>query len=197
MTTESRPRRAPGDGPRRKQEIFDATLRALARDGFENMTIEGIAEHSGVNKTTIYRWWPSKSALLGAALIDAPLLELAIPDTGDLRSDLEQLVNSVIGLLTEQPAGAVARAALGAAVGDPELATHIRAFFADRLAREQSVIDRAVARGELPSGTDTMLLMDLLAGAVWLRVVFRREPLGEDFAGRTVAAVLDGVGAAA
>ncbi|MEU5951251.1 TetR/AcrR family transcriptional regulator [Streptomyces sp. NPDC047525] len=193
MTTLHRPRPAPGGGPRRKQQIFDATLRALARDGFESMTIEGIAEESGVNKTTIYRWWPSKSALLGAALIDAPLLELPIPDTGHLRGDLEHLVDSLVRLLTTQPSGSVAQAVLGAAVGDPGLATYAQGFFADRLAREQSVIDRAVARGELPPGTDTMLLMDLLAGAVWLRVVFRRLPLDEDFARRTVAVVLDGV----
>ncbi|WP_371525661.1 TetR/AcrR family transcriptional regulator [Streptomyces sp. NBC_01283] len=193
MTTNDRPQATRGGGPRRKQQIFDATLKALARDGFESMTIEGIAEESGVNKTTIYRWWPSKSALVGAALIDAPLMDLPMADTGHLRGDLEHLVDGLVRLLTTQPSGAVARSVLGAAVGDPGLATYIQGFFADRLTREQSLIDRAVARGELPPGTDTMLLMDLLAGAVWLRVVFRRRPLDDDFARRTVAAVLDGV----
>ncbi|MEU6002594.1 TetR/AcrR family transcriptional regulator [Streptomyces sp. NPDC047197] len=193
MTTNHRPQPAPSGGPRRKRQIFDATLRALARDGFESMTIEGIAEESGVNKTTVYRWWPSKSALLGAALIDAPLLELPIPDTGELRGDLEHLVDSLVRLLTTEPSGAVAQAVLGAAVGDPGLAAYTQGFFADRLTREQSVVDRAIARGELPADTDTMLLMDLLAGAVWLRAVFRRLPLDEDFARHAVAAVLDGV----
>ncbi|MFD4483044.1 TetR/AcrR family transcriptional regulator [Streptomyces sp. NPDC058471] len=193
MTTNDRPQTARSGGPRRKQQIFDATLKALARDGFESMTIEGIAEESGVNKTTIYRWWPSKSALLGAALIDAPLMDLPMADTGHLRGDLEHLVDGLVRLLTTHPSGAVARSVLGAAVSDPGLATYIQGFFADRLAREQSLIDRAVARGELPPGTDTMLLMDLLAGAVWLRAVFRRQPLDDDFARRTVATVLDGV----
>lgn len=193
MTTHHRPKPTRGDGPRRKPQIFDATLKALARDGFESMTIEGIAEESGVNKTTIYRWWPSKSALLGAALIDAPLLDLPIPDTGHLRGDLEHLVDSLVRLLTAQPSGAVACSTLGAAVSDPGLAAYIQGFFADRLAREQSVIDRAVERGELPPDTDTMTLMDLLVGAVWLRAVFRRLPVDDDFARRTVSTVLDGV----
>ncbi|MEV2251514.1 TetR/AcrR family transcriptional regulator [Streptomyces sp. NPDC050147] len=193
MTTHHRAEPARGEGPRRRRQIFDATLEALARDGFESMTIEGIAEKSGVNKTTIYRWWPSKSALLGAALIDAPLLDLPMPDTGHLRGDLEHLVDGLVRLLTTQPSGAVAQSVLGAAVGDPGLATYIQGFFADRLAREQVVIDRAVARGELPPDTDTMTLMDLLAGAVWLRAVFRRLPLDDDFARRTVSTVLDGV----
>ncbi|MFI6380980.1 TetR-like C-terminal domain-containing protein [Streptomyces sp. NPDC050658] len=95
--------------------------------------------------------------------------------------------------MTDEPSGAVARAVLGAALGDAGLASYIRDFFADRLAREQTVVDRAVERGELPPESDTMLLMDLLAGAVSLRAVFRRMPPDEGFARRTVAAVLDGV----
>ncbi|MFI6516916.1 TetR/AcrR family transcriptional regulator [Spirillospora sp. NPDC050679] len=182
-------------GPRRKRQIFDATLRALARDGYEAMTVEGIAEDSGVNKTTIYRWWPSKSALLGAALIDAPLLDLPVPDTGTLRGDLEAVTGTLVGLLTGEPSGAVACAALGAAVGDPGLAAQFRDFFVERLARERPVVDRAVERGELPPGTDPMLLMDLLAGAVWVRAVFRGLPVDDGFARQAVAAVLDGVAA--
>lgn len=179
-------------GPRRRREIFDTALCDLARLGFDGMTIEGVAERAGVNKTTIYRWWPSKAALLGAALVDAPLLDLPMPDTGTLRGDLTALVDGLVRLVTADEAGGAARAALAAAVGNPELAAHFRAFFADRLTREQAVVDRAVRRGELPSGADTLLLMDLLAGAVWMRAAFRDEPLPPGFAARAVAAVLDG-----
>ncbi|RFU36498.1 TetR/AcrR family transcriptional regulator [Actinomadura logoneensis] len=213
-------------GPRRRREIFDAALRDLAALGFDRMTIEGVAERAGVNKTTIYRWWPSKAALLGAALVDAPLLDLPMPDTGTLRGDLTALVDglirlvaggtatgasedetdgegggdAVVGAASGDASGAVggeaggaARAALAAAVGNPELAAHFRAFFADRLAREQAIVDRAVRRGELRPGADTMLLMDLLAGAVWTRAAFRGEPVPPDFAARAVSAVLDGL----
>ncbi|GAA3132018.1 helix-turn-helix domain-containing protein [Nonomuraea salmonea] len=51
--------------PRKQREIFDATLRLVAERGYDGLTVEGVAERSGVNKTTIYRWWPSKAALLG------------------------------------------------------------------------------------------------------------------------------------
>ncbi|MGK5559138.1 TetR/AcrR family transcriptional regulator, partial [Actinomadura kijaniata] len=61
-------------GPRRAQQIFDATLELLAAHGYRGLTVEGVAERAGVNKTTLYRWWPSKAALLGAALTHgAPL----------------------------------------------------------------------------------------------------------------------------
>ncbi|MCR8575661.1 TetR/AcrR family transcriptional regulator [Streptomyces sp. Isolate_219] len=179
-------------GPRKAQEIFDATLDLLAEKGYERLTIEGVAQRSGVNKTTIYRWWPSKGALLGAALIGARQLDFTPPDTGSLAGDLEALLRTVVTLLTTRPSSDIAVSVLGAATQSPELAVHIREFFADRIALEQPVFDRALARGELASGTDTMLLVDLLAGAAWVRVVLRQLPLDKDFVSRAVVTVLNG-----
>ncbi|MCZ1012469.1 TetR/AcrR family transcriptional regulator [Streptomyces lydicus] len=181
-----------GGGPRKAQEIFDATLDLLAEKGYEGLTIEGVAQRSGVNKTTLYRWWPSKGALLGAALVGARQLELTPPDTGSLEGDLEALLGAMTTLLTARPASDIAVAALGAVTHSPELASHVKDFFADRIAREQVVFDRAVARGEITADTDPMLLMDLLAGAAWVRIVLRRLPLEKDFVARTVRTVLNG-----
>ncbi|MCK2220993.1 TetR/AcrR family transcriptional regulator [Actinomadura sp. ATCC 31491] len=177
--------------PRKQQEIFDATLRLVAEKGYDGLTVEGVAERSGVNKTTIYRWWPSKAALLGAALVEADVLGFDPPDTGSLRGDLVALVEGMIRLLTEEPSADIAVAALGAAVRHPEL--DARRFFADRFAREREIFDRAVARGELAASADPMLVVDLLAGAVWLRVVFRGLPAPDGFADAAVSALLDGV----
>ncbi|WP_331766185.1 TetR/AcrR family transcriptional regulator [Embleya sp. NBC_00896] len=191
MSNEQRGARR-NDGPRKSQEIFDATLDLLADNGYEGLTIEGVAERSGVNKTTIYRWWPSKGALLGAALTGARRLDFALPDTGSLQGDLEALLAGMLTLLTTPPTADIATAALGAVTHSPELADHARDFFADRLAREQPVFDRAVARGELAPDADPMLLVDLLAGAAWFRIVFRQLPVEEDFVARTVNVVLNG-----
>jgi AcrR family transcriptional regulator len=145
-----------------------------------------------VNKTTIYRWWKSKGALVGAALVGSRRLELALPDTGSLRGDLVGLLRTVLALLTEPPTGRVAVAALGAATHSDELAGYVRGFFADRLARERPLFARAVERGELPADADPMLLVDLLIGAAWLRVVFRSEHPPADFVDRVVDTVLHG-----
>ncbi|GAA2641663.1 TetR/AcrR family transcriptional regulator [Nonomuraea recticatena] len=177
--------------PRKQQEIFDATLALLARRGYESLTIEGVAELSGVNKTTIYRWWPSKPALLAAALMEADALAFDPPDTGTLRGDLEALVEGVIALLTSPPSSDIAVAALGAAVHHPEL--NIGAFFADRFAREQEIFERARVRGEPAATADPLMVLDLLAGAVWVRAIFRGLPVEAGFARRAVSAVLDGV----
>ena len=176
--------------PRKQQEIFDATLRLVTERGYDGLTIEGVAERSGVNKTTIYRWWPSKPALLGAALVEADMLGFDPPDTGSLRGDLVAVVEGIRRLLTQSPGKDVAVAALGAAVHHPEL--DVRRFFADRMAREQEIFQRAVRRGELDDTADPMLIIDLLAGAVWIRAIFRGMPLEDDFAQKAVSAVLDG-----
>lgn len=182
----------PSGGPRKAPEIFDATLELLAEKGYDGLTVEGVAQRSGVNKTTLYRWWPSKGALLGAALTGARQLDLAPPDTGSLRGDLEALLRTVVTLLTAPPASDIAVSALGAVTHSPELAVHVRDFFADRIARERPLFDRAVARGELAADTEPMLLVDLLAGAAWLRVVLRQLPIEEDFVSRAVNTVLNG-----
>ncbi|MEV0203028.1 TetR/AcrR family transcriptional regulator [Nonomuraea sp. NPDC050691] len=179
--------------PRKQQEIFDATLRLVAERGYDGLTVEGVAERSGVNKTTIYRWWPSKAALLGAALVEADVLGFDPPDTGSLRGDLVALVEGMAALLTRPPARDIALAALAAAVRHPELDG--RRFFADRFARERPVFERAVRRGELSRTADPMLVVDLLAGAVWVRAVFRGQPATGGFAEEAVSAVLDGLAA--
>jgi AcrR family transcriptional regulator len=178
--------------PRKQQEILGTTLDLLAEKGYEGLTVEGVAERSGVNKTTVYRWWPSKAALLADALVQARALDFAAPDTGSLQGDLEQLASSIAHLLTRPPSADIAVAALAAAAHRPELAATVQRFFADRFARERPIFDRAVARGELSPAADPMTIVDLLAGAIWLRAVFRGQPVDDAFLRGAVATVLRG-----
>ncbi|NUO57358.1 MAG: TetR/AcrR family transcriptional regulator [Hamadaea sp.] len=178
--------------PRKQQHILDTTLALLAERGYDRLTIESVAERSGVNKTTLYRWWPSKPALLADALIQARALDFGVPDTGSLEGDLLGLAEAIAALLTTPPTAGIAVAALAASAQHPELATSVRAFFADRIARERPVFDRAVARGELRPDADPMTIVDLVAGAVWLRAVFRGQPVDEAFLRDVVRLALHG-----
>ncbi|WP_335939459.1 TetR-like C-terminal domain-containing protein [Streptomyces sp. PTD5-9] len=126
-----------------------------------------------------------------AALIHARVLDVDIPDTGGLRGDLVALTEQIVALLTGPRTEPVARALLsGTGLPDDELGSLTRDFFADRFSREQPVFARAAARGELPEHIDPMLLLDLLAGAVWVRVLLRRETPPPGFAREIVDAVL-------
>lgn len=181
--------RATGRGPRAAERIYEATLELLTERGYQGLTVEAVAERAGVNKTTIYRWWPSKGPLLRSALLHSRVLDVEVPDTGSLRGDLVALAGQMVRLVSQERTGAVARAMLSGG-GQGELALVARDFFADRLGRERPLFARAVTRGELAADADPVLLMDLVAGAVWMRVLLRQLPVEEGFAESVVDAVL-------
>jgi AcrR family transcriptional regulator len=179
--------------PRRASEIADATLALLVERGYDDLTIEGVADRAGVNKTTIYRWWPSKAELVGAAVQRSRLLEFTPPDTGSLRGDLRAWASHVAGLLTNSPTAEIAQALL-CGVRGRELAGPVAPYFAQRHADAGTVLSRAVARGELPAGRiDPVALLDWLNGALWMRGVIRGAPIGADFLDATVDTLLAGL----
>ncbi|WP_191256747.1 TetR/AcrR family transcriptional regulator [Amycolatopsis oliviviridis] len=181
------------NGPRKAEAIFAATLELLAEHGYDKLAIEAVAARSGVNKTTLYRWWPSKDALLAAALRDSGLFALDVPDTGSLRGDLLAVSAHILRLLTSEQTSPAVVATLTAGPRRPELGEVARSFFADRMAREEPIFARATARGELRDGVDPVLVMDLLAGAIWFRLLLRGGEAGPEFLEDAVDAVLDGV----
>ncbi|MGH4033575.1 TetR/AcrR family transcriptional regulator [Actinomycetota bacterium Odt1-20B] len=185
--------RTAGTGPRAAERIHEATLELLIERGYQRLTVEAVAQKAGVNKTTIYRWWPSKGPLLRAALLHSQVLDIDIPDTGDLRGDLIALAGQMTRLVSGERTGPVARAMLSGG-GQDELAFLARDFFADRLERERPLFTRAVARGELSADTDPALLVDLIAGAVWMRILLRQLPAEEGFVESVVDAVLQPTG---
>ncbi len=162
-------------GPRRARAIFDAALSLLAERGYHGLTMEAVASRARVNKTTLYRWWPSKDALLAAALTESDALALSVPDTGSLRGDLRALAGRIAELLTDPTTAPIAEALVSAGTGRPELAAVARAFFSDRLVRERPIFERASQRGESLADIDLRTVMDLVAGAIWFRVFVRGE----------------------
>lgn len=181
-----------GKGPRDAAAIYRATVDLLVLRGYDGLTIEGVAAHSHVNKTTIYRWWPSKDALLAAALEETNILELTVGDTGSLRGDLIGVVDQVVTMLTAEPGGQIARAALGG-LDRPGLSFWVRMFCEKRAKQEAPIFERAVRRGELPAGVDSTMVVDLLAGAIWFRMLVRQEPMPEGYTEALVDAVLTGL----
>src|SRR5689334_1857024 len=80
-------------GDRLVAQVLEATLVELSRSGLENISVECIADRARVNKTTIYRRWPTPEKLVHAALLRVASEGIAVPDTGSLRADLSKLVD--------------------------------------------------------------------------------------------------------
>ncbi|MFC0008030.1 TetR/AcrR family transcriptional regulator [Micromonospora siamensis] len=179
-------------GPRGAEAIHAAVLALLAEDGYVGLTVEGVARRSGVNKTTLYRWWPSKPSLVAATFRHAIARSLPVPDTGTLRADLVALVRSKAAFFADGP-GRLAADVLAHTGADTELARLADELLGEHCAHVAEVTGRARARGELTGPVDDLLLADLLLGPVWLRAVVTRRPLSGADAEALVDTLLAGL----
>lgn len=160
--------------------ILSATLELLDEVGYTSMTIEGIAARAGVGKTTIYRWWSSKGALLGEALVSR-LSKGPEAETGDLRSDLIRTIQVTVENYTGDAAKIVLVAFAAHVERDAHLLESFRTnFLAERRRHGHELLERAVARGALPADTDVNLLMDIWAGTIFYRSLITGEALEPD-----------------
>ena len=160
-------------------KVLEATLAQLAKVGFERLSIPGVAEFAGVNKTSIYRRWPGKHELVRDALGAAMSHAEQSPDTGDLRADLLSLAAAVAAFTQSRVGTAVIRILL-AEGGNPALRAIAQAAYGDAARHAPwMLLARAVERGELKKDLDPSLLLFTIAGAIVHRVfVEQREATG-------------------
>ncbi|HWL59720.1 MAG TPA: TetR/AcrR family transcriptional regulator [Microbacteriaceae bacterium] len=184
------PRRGPARSEAARVAILESTARLVAERGYEDLTIEGIAADAGVGKQTIYRWWGSKAALVANCLFEGRLLpaEFLPPDTGDLRADLADWLETVLEHVAAPETATLFRSLAAAAAVDESIGRGLGEVLAagDTLTGR---LARAIAAGDLPPDTSPKLVVDALVGVVVLRVI-TRGPVEPGLPGRLVAAVL-------
>jgi AcrR family transcriptional regulator len=171
--------------------VLETTLEVLGRDGFGRLRVEDVARLAGVNKTTIYRRWPTRGELVVAALSTLAGPPRAV-ESGRLEPDLVALFMSAT-TLKATPAGRVLISALIAERGDPEVDRVCSALREMHRRPARLLLEHARDRGELPRRTDLDLLLDVLTGAVYGRLRECPEPLDADWVRRVVHLVLSGV----
>ncbi|MFD8551800.1 TetR/AcrR family transcriptional regulator [Streptomyces fradiae] len=208
---------------RSRRAIYDAALALVVEVGYARTTVEGIASRAGVGKQTIYRWWPSKSAVLLDAYLDLtgqagqeaqagreggeeptepagptapaePTAPAGLPDTGDLAADLKAVLRATVDELNDPRFEAPTRALTAEGVIDPELG----ARFVERLLEPQLrlyVRRLAAARdaGLLRPGADLRVAVELLVGPLTHRWLMRTRPLTHAYADELVDHVLQGI----
>ena len=181
-TAES-PRRAPGR-PRSEashQAIIAATLALLVDAGYASLTMEAVRARAGVGKATIYRRWRSKEELVRDAIVFLHH-EFETPDTGSLRGDYDALAATVRASASRGGAASLMPRLLGEAVSDPELFAIFRANLVEpRRAALRTVLERAVARGEIREGIDMELMVDLFAGPAVYRLLITGGDMAQMF----------------
>jgi AcrR family transcriptional regulator len=186
----ARPPGRPRDA-RRDEAILAATLALLQEQGYSGLTIEGVADRAGVGRPTIYRRWPSKPALVVAALVDSARLAVPERDTGSLRRDLIAVQRHQVELMSSPVSRRVTAGLIADLASDPHLAeTYVSQYLAPRRATVWQVLQRGVDRGELAADVDFALIYDLLVGPLFMRAVVWGRPLPRDAAEKTVDVIL-------
>jgi AcrR family transcriptional regulator len=160
--------RTPLDTPARQQEVFAAALHVLAEVGYARFNMDLVAARARASKASLYQRWPSKARLITEAL-KANLPVLAQPDEGTFAEDVRQIMRSWGEPMPFDTAG-IFLGLLEGSRQDADLAC-LRAEHVDRAYTEhlRVAIDRAKARGELPAGLDSDVLVTALISTFILR----------------------------
>jgi AcrR family transcriptional regulator len=188
----------PGRGRPRSAEadraILTATAELLAERGLADMSIEEVAARAGVGKATIYRRWSSKGLLALDAFVASFREQQPLPDTGTLRGDLLATLRAWVRAVTRTPAGPMLTGLIAEAQHDKELHAAWRDRVLEPLRVQRRVmLDRAIARGEIPSPVDREVVLDMLFGAAEHRLLLGHLPLTDAFIREMVDMILDGI----
>lgn len=161
--------RTGGRSKRVVEAVLGAAIQELGRSGYEAFQIEEVARLAGVNRTSIYRRWPTKVALIEAAMREVSPFRHARPRTGLLAADLLALSRQLVRWLRSTQ-GRSLMTVLMREVRQPELILVARRIGDESMGPYIALIDEAKARGEIASDVDAQLLMQMILAPVTVRL---------------------------
>lgn len=153
-----------------RASIFEAA-RELYVPGEPLPTLAQVALRAGVQKTTVYRRWPSVEALLHEALAERPRRGIPVPDTGSLREDLRALARASHRYLNSEEGESMLAVLLRLPASEKQ------AYWAVRYPDLRAMYERAIARGEIAEGTDIELCLDVFSAPTYFWLWAKGEPI--------------------
>lgn len=171
--------------------IRTAVLQELAEYGYGRLSIERVARRAGVGKAAVYRRWPSKLPIVLDIVSELAAQTLPTPDTGSLQGDIRELLTVAAKVLRHPIAVQILPDLLAEAVRNREIASALRnAVRAAQGGIVETVVRKAVNRGELPANADTDLALDLVAGPLYWRLMMDQAAPPDDYLDRLAAAAV-------
>lgn len=158
-----------------KRSILDATRRLLTQVSVQKISIEAIARKAGVGKTTIYRWWPNKAAVVMDAIFSQPAFHNVIPTPRNAVEGVTVQIEKLCRQLSGKNGRLVAEI-IGEAQPDPEaLKIFITSFLQDRYNTLNSYIEGGKKTGEFDTNLDTDSAIDVVLGPIFFRLISGQE----------------------
>ena len=161
--------------------MLDAAYAILEEEGAGAFSIDAVARRAGTARTTIYRWWPSRSVLAIESFREKFQPQIVVPRSGDAEADFRTLIASLTGALAG-PAGSVAASVVAHAQSDKETQQLFREQFSEPLRRESArLLQAGIAQGQFREDLEVARVIDAFAGAVYLRLLLG-SPLSRSWA---------------
>lgn len=176
----------------RKRAILRAALEELARADYGGLTYERVAARAGVNKTTVYRQWPTKAELVRAALDSCAGVESLGPSSGSLREDLLRIGRRFAEFAGSFEGQVLVRLRL-LDHPEPELAEMARALSERMTSQLTTILGASIERGEMSPDVDPRLVLELLTGALHVRLFVKSERVDDVIISRFVDLIVAGV----
>ena len=177
--------------PASEEAILKAAQDILLEGGLQAFSIEAVARRAKAGKPTIYRWWPSRAALL-LDVYHRQKDGVPHPDTGDIREDLSQFLSGLLGFWRDG-GGAIFRSIIAEAQSDPGALEALQAYALSRCRQSGAILARGQARGEVRADLDPALLIELFSSFAWHRLLTSRLDVSREEIAQIVSAVVDGV----
>jgi AcrR family transcriptional regulator len=171
-----------------------ATTEILEERGFAALTMEEVATRAGASKATLYRWWSSKGTLAFDAFVARFLEGQPLPDTGSLRGDLLSALRAWIRAVNGTATGRILAGLIAEVQRDPGLADEWRHRFVDVVRHQhRTILERAIERGEIAPDCDIDVVLDLVYGSAYHRLLQSHLPLTARFARHVVDIIVAGL----
>jgi len=183
--------RTGGRSERVVRDVLRAAIDELSKAGYGALRVEDVAARAGVNKTTVYRRWPTKADLVGAAIRASFRHDEALPDTGSARSDLLEMIARVLAFARTNEGRAITRL-MTVESGDRDVDQLARSLRDGIMAQRRKIIERAQVRGELPPGLDSRVMVEAIFTPIINRVLRLHEEVDIATAESFVDLVLTG-----
>lgn len=178
-----------------EKAILNSAHTLVADHGFQAVTIEGIAKHAGVSKATIYKWWPNKAAVVADSFFTTKKEQYPVPDTGSVIEDLVIQISNLSTFLASDE-GRIIRELIAEGQSDSDVAEAYQSrYFSPRREVSRTILERGVERGEMKSGLNLELCVEMIYAPLFYRLLITGEGIDEAFLRNVVSCVLKGLGA--
>jgi AcrR family transcriptional regulator len=183
---------APKRGRPRSAEVDETVLtkavELLGEVGVSRMSMDELAERAKVSKATIYRRWPSKEQLVLDALAStmSPLKDV---DTGSLRGDLTRYLGEIVQRFKTSSMSDVLPHLIEVACHDDKIRSSLDHYVQLRRMPMRSILDRAIARGEVPETIEKDVVIDAVIGAITYRRLLSHQPVTTRFVDTLIAVI--------